>query len=227
MDEIHQILESCSKKSIPLLDTTIPIQAYTPLNLSFSNEKLKNLDIIDHTVCQRYIDGVLINNDALIAYGGYLEKRPLYSDKSEFTIDGVTRNVHLGIDFWTSADTKVLAPIEGEIHSFKNNDTFGDYGPTIVLQHELKNVTFFTLYGHLSVESLKELCIGKKFKKGETLATLGTPGINVGYAPHLHFQIIRDIGDYMGDYPGVCAKKDLEFYSKNCPDPNLLLKIQK
>jgi len=227
MDEMHQFFSSYSKKHIPLIDKTIPIQAYTSLNLSFSNEKIQNLDISDHGVCQQYIDEILTINDAEIAYGGYLEKRPIYSDKPEFTIDGITRNIHLGMDFWVKAGTRVLAPIDGEVHSFKNNHTFGDYGPTIILQHEFENLTFFTLYGHLSVESLKELFVGRKFKKGQPLATLGTPDINVGYAPHLHFQIIQDIEGYFGTYPGVCSEQDLEFYSKNCPDPNLLLKIGK
>lgn len=226
MDEIHEIFSSYSQKSIPILDSTIPLKAYSTLDLSFSNEKLKNLDIVDHEVCQLYVDGVLKNNDALIAYGGYLEKRPLYSDKPEFFQNGIVRNIHLGMDFWAKAGTKVMTPIDGEVHSFKNNDTFGDYGPTIVLKHDLENVTFFTLYGHLSVESLKELYVGRKFKKGQRLATLGTPDINVGYAPHLHFQIIRDVAGHFGTYPGVCSEQDLEFYLKNCPDPNLLLKIK-
>ena len=30
----------------------------------------------------------------------------------------------------------------------------------------------------------------------------------------------------LGDFPGVCSPETLEFYSKNCPDPNLLLQIQ-
>jgi len=41
----------------------------------------------------------------------------------------------------------------------------------------------------------------------------------------LHFQIIKDIKDYKGDYPGVCAAKDLKYYKNNCPNPNLLLKL--
>lgn len=225
MDKIHKILKSYSKKSIPILDSILPIKGYTPLNLSYSNEKLNNIDIVDYAVCQQYIDGELKNNNALIAYGGYLEKRPLYSDKPEFTADGITRNIHLGMDFWTKAGTMVLAPIDGEIHSFQNNATFGDYGPTIVLQHKLKDITFYTLYGHLSLESLKELYVGRKFKKGKLLAALGNPDINVGYAPHLHFQIIQDMEGYLGTYPGVCSEQDLEFYVKNCPDPNLLLKV--
>jgi hypothetical protein len=54
---------------------------------------------------------------------------------------------------------------------------------------------------------------------------LGLPPINGDYAPHLHFQIIINMENKLGDYPGVCSLKMLDFYSKNCPDPKVLLKI--
>jgi len=36
---------------------------------------------------------------------------------------------------------------------------------------------------------------------------------------------MKDIEDYEGDYPGVCSQNNLAFYSANCPDPNLVLKL--
>lgn len=57
------------------------------------------------------------------------------------------------------------------------------------------------------------------------MASIGNSEVNGDYAPHLHFQIIKNIEDYWGDYPGVCNTNDLNFYIENCPDPNLLLKI--
>lgn len=135
------------------------------------------------------------------------------------------RNIHLGIDFWIKAGTPVLAALDGRIHSFKNNIGLGDYGPTIILDHEIENQKFYTLYGHLSLESLQGISVGDFFKKGEHLANIGNSEVNGDYAPHLHFQIIKNIEDYWGDYPGVCNKNDLNFYIENCPDPNFLLKI--
>jgi len=93
------------------------------------------------------------------------------------------------------------------------------------LKHDINNVVFYTLYGHLSLESLWQLEVGVEVKQGEQIATLGTAEVNGDYPPHLHYQIIRDIQNYKGDYPGVCSKQDIEFYKQNCPDPNLLLKI--
>jgi murein DD-endopeptidase MepM/ murein hydrolase activator NlpD len=75
------------------------------------------------------------------------------------------------------------------------------------------------------LDSIANLRVGQFFNQGEQLAVLGDASINGDYAPHLHFQIIKDIQDYKGDYPGVCSKKDLSFYLNNCPDPNVLLKL--
>ena len=61
--------------------------------------------------------------------------------------------------------------------------------------------------------------------KGEVVGFLGDTKVNGDYAPHLHFQIIKDIEHYQGDYPGVSSAANLEFYTTNCPDPNLVLKL--
>jgi len=205
------------------LDLSIGIDLFHSINLSVYNKELKGVDITNQDTCQLYIDEVLERNDAKVAYGGYLEKRNLYADKSSFSGEEAARDIHLGIDFWTTSGTKVITPIKGSVHSFQNNNASGDYGPTIILQHKIKEFVFHTLYGHLSLESIESLFIGQEFEKGATLATLGTPEVNVNYAPHLHFQIIIDMEGIQGDYPGVCSEDTLEFYAKNCPDPNLLL----
>ena len=135
------------------------------------------------------------------------------------------RNIHIGLDLWVKAGTAVLAALDGKIHSFQHNAALGDYGPTIILEHTIKQLKFHTLYGHLSERSLVEKKVGQTIQKGELIAELGAPPINGDYAPHLHFQIIIDMEGKTGDYPGVCNEKMLSFYNSNCPDPNLLLKI--
>jgi len=209
-----------------VLDKEIPIGNYIPIDLSVFNKDLENLDISNPSVCQQYIDKVVNHDPHAVAYGGYLERRNLYIKNPGFVGKGEEeRNIHLGIDFWAKAGTKVIAPIGGVVHSFKNNAASGDYGPTIILRHELAGIQFYTLYGHLSIDSLQGLHKNKEFKAGEVLAILGETKINVNYAPHLHFQIIQDLDSLFGDYPGVCTQKDLIRYQKNCPNPNLLLKI--
>lgn len=200
--------------------------SYCPIDLSMDNIELNNYNIQNPTQCQSYVTSVLRKYKAKIAFGGYLEKRKIYEDKPSFTSNGKPRNIHLGIDFWTQAGTQVIAPLSGTIHSFRNNGTIGDYGPTIILKHSYGSRSFHTLYGHLSLASLEHLYVGMTVEKGDTLATLGTADINVGYAPHLHFQIIENMEGQMGDYPGVCSEDSLDYYTENCPDPNLLLQIR-
>lgn len=200
---------------------------YFSLDLSISNPELTKINLKDATAFENYIEEKRKEFNSKIAFGGYLEKRNLYQRSTHFNNESIEeRNIHLGIDLWTAAGTPIICPLDGTIHSFKNNTAFGDYGPTIILQHQIENEVFYTLYGHLALESIRTLDIGMLFKKGQALATLGKPIENGDYAPHLHFQIIKKIGDYIGDYPGVCSQSNLDFYTENCPDPNLLLKIK-
>lgn len=213
-------------QDVKVIDASIDYKYYTPIDLSALNTDLVALDVTNATVFEAYIENHLATNKAKVAYGGYLETRNLYKRSTVFK-DEITeeRNIHIGLDLWIKAGTPVLAALDGKIHSLQNNTAFGDYGPTIILEHNIDTITFYTLYGHLSLDSLQNKKEGQLVKKGEMIATLGAPPINGDYAPHLHFQIIKDMEDKKGDYAGVSSKKDLEFYSNNCPDPNLLLKI--
>lgn len=224
MNKVKALLENL--KDVKVIDSSIDYSDYVAVDLSASNVELSKLNITDALAFENYIEEYLTKNNAKVAFGGYQEIRNLYKRSTVFNAENSDeRNIHIGFDLWIKAGTSVLAALDGTIHSFQNNTALGDYGPTIILEHELEELKFYTLYGHLSLNSLKDKQIGSKIKKGEVIAALGSPPINGDYAPHLHFQIIIDIENKVGDYPGVCNIKDLEFYSENCPNPNLLLKI--
>lgn len=225
MNTFETLLESI--QNVKVIDDSINSKDYIPLDLSTFNTELSKLDLGNAIEFENYIENYLVANQAHIAFGGYNEERNLYKRSTVFN-DSETeeRNIHIGLDLWIKAGTPVLAALDGTVHSFNYNAGLGDYGPTIILKHQIEDHTFYTLYGHLSLESITEMEIGAVFKKGQKLATLGNSAINGDYAPHLHFQIIKNIGDYFGDYPGVCSKNDLEYYLENCPDPNILLKIK-
>lgn len=213
-------------QNVKVIDSSIDYSEYIALDLSISNKDLDNIDLSNAEKFEDFIEHYLLTNNSKIAFGGYNEIRNIYKRSLVFKNDiSDERNIHIGLDLWIRAGTIVLAALDGKVHSFQNNKSLGDYGPTIILEHEIKNVKFYTLYGHLSEESLIDLDIGKPFSKGEKIATLGSFPINGDYAPHLHFQIIKNIVNSKGDYPGVCNIKDLDFYLENCPNPNLLLKI--
>ena len=213
-------------QNVKVIDASISLTEYTPLDLSVSNLDLSKRAIENATDFEKYIESILAKNNAKVAFGGYNEERNLYKRSAVFNAaETEERNIHIGLDLWIKAGTTVLAALDGKVHSFNYNNNLGDYGPTILLEHQIENQTFYTLYGHLSLESIKDLTIGTVFTKGEPMATLGDATVNGDYAPHLHFQIIIDMENKFGDYPGVCSSKMLDYYSKNCPDPNVLLHI--
>ncbi|NTS39600.1 DUF559 domain-containing protein [Flavisolibacter sp. BT320] len=133
------------------------------------------------------------------------------------------RRLHLGIDIWGKPYTKVMAPLDGIVHSFAFNNAYGDYGATIIITHQLDGISFHTLYGHLSLNSLKNLHEGDVVRKGDVFCEFGIPFENGQWPPHLHFQIIKDMQGWKGDYPGVCRFSEREQYLQNCPDADLIL----
>lgn len=225
MDSLDNVLRALPRCFV--LDKTIALQDYVAIDLSKTNKALLNVDVSSSQKLGDFINSHIARHHAKVAYGGYIETRGIYqrSDYFNNTNPETERNIHIGLDLWIAADTPIYAPLEARLHSFNNNLNYGDYGPTIILEHEHNGITFYTLYGHLSLESLEGLTVGQRFEQGDQIATLGDSSVNGDYAPHLHFQIIKDIGTYKGDYPGVTSMLDIDFYRSNCPDPNLLLKL--
>jgi murein DD-endopeptidase MepM/ murein hydrolase activator NlpD len=228
MNTFSKFLEEISSKSHYVLDTNIPLSKYIPIDLSINNKLLHDVDVSSSTNLGDFINNHIKKQEGKIGFGGYNETRNIYQRSIHFNkLDADSeRNIHLGVDLWADAETPIYAPLDATVHSFKNNINFADYGPTIILKHLIKDTTFFTLYGHLSLNSIASLMVGQVFKRGDKIGTLGDASVNGDYPPHLHFQIIKDIQHYKGDYPGVCNTKDLNFYLKNCPNPNLLLKLE-
>ena len=212
-----------------VLDVNLKEDDYIIIDLSENNVELGKVDVSSSRAFSNYIAEYLNAFGKKVAFGGYSEVRKLYKRSELFTTsedEDSNRNIHLGLDFWADAHTDVLAVLDGRIHSFNDNSSFGDYGPTIILEHEFEEKKFYSLYGHLSKSSLNGLVPGSSVKKGEKIAELGTPEENGDYAPHLHFQIIEDLVEKIGDFPGVTSRRELDFYLQNCPDPNYLLKLK-
>jgi 4-aminobutyrate aminotransferase-like enzyme/Ser/Thr protein kinase RdoA (MazF antagonist) len=147
------------------------------------------------------------------------------------------RTIHLGLDLFAEPGTPVCAPLAGTVHAFANNAKRLDYGPVIILRHEdARDDEFFTLYGHLSLDSLDELKKGQSIGRGQRIGAIGAPPTNGDWAPHLHFQIITDVlelgtgmaGDKIArptGFPGVAFASQRDVWLKLSPDPNLLIGI--
>jgi peptidoglycan LD-endopeptidase LytH len=189
-----------------------------------------NTDLTDEMLCDTalfstYVDDQLQKWGAAYGIGGYNEHRTIYSRSRVFDAPAgeEPRRLHLGTDIWGNAHTPIYAPLEGTVHSFAFNDAFGDYGATLILQHDIEGFLFHTLYGHLSLASIQDKKEGEEISKGQWIAAFGEPKENGNWPPHLHFQIIIDMQERKGDYPGVCKFSEREQYLSNCLDPDLVL----
>ena len=200
------------------------------IDLSVSNQDLTEETYCNTGLFSAWVNKLLMQHNAAYAIGGYDENRKIYSRSNMFDskqADEEPRRLHLGMDIWGKCNTPVMAPLTGVVHSFAFNNNFGDYGATILLSHYLNGFSFHTLYGHLSLNSIKNLQEGASIRQGETFAEFGMQFENGNWPPHLHFQIIVDLQDWNGDYPGVCKLSEREKYLANCPDPDLVLQMSR
>jgi murein DD-endopeptidase MepM/ murein hydrolase activator NlpD len=181
------------------------------------------MDIEDTT---RLLTVLLKEAGALYGIGGYNEKRGWYARGEQFSHEDEVRSIHLGVDIWTPAGMQVFTPYDAVVHSAQDNALLGDYGPTIILTHTLEGETFYSLYGHLSRESLSGMTPGVAIKKGACIGTIGAPPSNGDWPPHLHFQLMIDMLGKTGDFPGVAAESERDLYLMLCPDPNLVLRFE-
>ncbi len=217
----------------PVIRFNKSVERISSIDLSKSNHGFTE-DIYGSTEnFSAYIEQLRTNTGAKFLIGGYREIREMYRRSKLFDKDKANeqslveepRSLHLGMDVWGEAGTPIYAALGGMVHSFANNDHFGDYGATIILQHQLNTINFYTLYGHLSIDDISKLRKGKFISRGEPFAHFGIAEENGNWPPHLHFQVIMDMGNNDGDYPGVCKLSEAEKYIKNSPDPDLIIQL--
>ncbi len=190
-----------------------------------ANRDLSPGQISDTELFAQYINLKLKENDCRYGIGGYAEHRTLYARSRHFDTKEEPRRLHLGIDIWGAAGTPVMAPLDGVVHSFAFNNNDSDYGATIIISHQLDNCSFHSLYGHLSLNSIKNLREGTRISRGDVFTEFGMRFENGNWPPHLHFQVIIDMQDWNGDYPGVCKFSEKDSWLENCPNPDAILQL--
>ena len=92
------------------------------------------------------VDRMMEDAGVDISIGKYNEFRPIYTSDA-FTVTGNEgpqwRTLHVGVDVFMKAGTPVYAPIAGIVHSFNNNAADRDYGPAIILEHQVNPALTF------------------------------------------------------------------------------------
>jgi murein DD-endopeptidase MepM/ murein hydrolase activator NlpD len=233
--DIAPVLEKHAFELHPVILFNKATDKIVALDLSKTNTAFTEGIYNSTETFSKYIDQQRKDSNATYLIGGYRELREMYRrsklfDKSlatEVAITDEPRSLHLGTDIWGATGTKIFAPLGGMVHSFAFNNNYGDYGATIILQHQIESINFYTLYGHLCLKDITGLRKGKFVSRGEPFAHFGPPEENGNWPPHLHFQLIINISNYEGDYPGVCKLSEAEKYLKNSPDPDLLLQLNR
>jgi len=182
----------------------------------------------------RTLFGKMESEHAAAGIGRYDEARLLYSSSmfgSSAAPMEERRTIHLGLDLFVEPGTPIHAPLDGTVHLLAENTAELDYGPLVILRHATGEENnheaeeFFTLYGHLTREALKELEPGQTISQGQVLARVGAMHENGGWPPHLHLQIILDLLDRGAQFPGVARASERAVWTSLSPDPNLLLGI--
>ena len=213
----------------PVIEAELTKAAAVPFDLSVASGELGDWnDPDDMKELSVILFGRLAAAGAKVGIGRYNEARRFYTSNI-FKTDGNDapewRSIHLGIDLYAEPGSAVLAPLDGVVHSFRDNAGRLDYGATVILEHSAAaDLKFYTLYGHLARKSLSALKEGRAIRRGKRIGTIGTFEENGGWPPHLHFQIITDLLGTEGDFPGVAAPGRRAVWLSLCPDPNLILR---
>ncbi|TPV93715.1 MAG: aminotransferase class III-fold pyridoxal phosphate-dependent enzyme [Myxococcales bacterium FL481] len=220
-------LRSTAAQRHPLMGRTLDSAHLKVLDLSVGQPETAAKMRASETGAPSLVDE-LRRDGVAFGIGRYAEPRTLYAGPG-FEVPGLERpqqrTVHLGLDVFAPADTPIYAPLDGTIHSLRDNDAPLDYGPTIIVAHECPAGRFYTLYGHLSRESLTRWKVGQPVRGGEELARMGQPAVNGGWQPHVHLQLVLDLLHFQGDFPGAAVADEQETWLSLSPDPNVLLDI--
>ncbi|MBC7654482.1 MAG: peptidoglycan DD-metalloendopeptidase family protein [Oligoflexus sp.] len=225
--ELNSLLIKHADSFNTVVDFDAETEYFTALDFTQSNTSI-NLEIItDTTLFCNYIDDLLKSKNAKFGIGGYMENRTVYARSEHFgnSNEEEPRRLHLGVDIWGAVNTPVYAFMNAKIHSFAFNNNFGDYGATIILEHELEGIAFYSLYGHLSLENIQNIAKGDEIKKGQQFCDFGNVEENGSWPPHLHFQLMCDMENNIGDYPGVGKLSEEQKWLDKISNPNIVLKF--
>lgn len=229
-EKIRDWLHANGKSAASLLDVDLRTSPFLVFDLGVGSLLLgADPSAAETPALTKKIFGEMERAGAHVGVGRYSEARPLYSSPLFGAVDNPIserRTIHLGIDLFVEPGTALRAPLDGVVHILANNAAPQDYGPLVILRHETSDrEEFFTLYGHLTTDTVTGLKVGQRVARGEEFARVGTSEENGGWTPHVHFQIILDLLDLGADFPGVAYASQRAVWTSLSPDPNLLLGI--
>ena len=204
---VRSFLQRRDPEPAPVVDA--PLDTAVVLDWSTANEEVTRLARAGEiaaltTLVEEELDAV----GATVGIGRYLEARGVYAGAAFEAADADDqRTVHVGIDLFLPAGEVVRAPLDGVVEASAECAAAYDFGPMAIVRHATDGgVPFWTLYGHLSRDSLPGLQPGRAVARGDELARIGPYPENGNWPPHLHFQLLTDLLDLGTGMHGVAPR---------------------
>ena len=109
-----------------------------------------------------------------IGIGRYNEPRPFYSSALFSGSSNPTderRTIHLGIDLFADPGTPISSPFDATVHAVANNAAFLDYGPVVILKHQIREMDSSNAVD----SSARSVSLARHSERSEELRTIA-PG---------------------------------------------------
>ena len=209
----------------PLVGVELAKQTPLFVALDDDNSEVSGMNIrYDNEVLNTYVSGKLSKAGKLWSLSEYLGPRMWMMKPYPQAAEG--RYVHIGVDIGLPKGKELFSPLDAKVVKSEYEAGPGNYGGLVVLEHKVKDVIFYSLYGHLDKDALPEA--GTVLKKGDVFAKVGEFRTNNNGFYHTHMQILTEEG-YNGGwvYKGYCTIEDAPKMVKICPNPLHLLTYQR
>ena len=205
----------------PLFGDLLKGEPYV-FDFSSKNPKTLEYNLNDFKAFNDDIFNELKNSGMSWGIGKYLEERRNIL-RGSINIINEKRIYHLGLDIIVPYSSIVFCPLDGTVYKLGKETQKGNYGGYLVIKHEIKDQTFYSLYGHLKTPHKVKL--GQELVAGQELGKIGKESDSGGWFCHLHLQIItqKAMNERYSEW-GYISEELLSKVEEYFPNPNFLFK---
>ena len=205
----------------PLFGDLLKGEPYV-FDFSSKNPKTLEYNLNDFKEFNDDIFNELKNSGMSWGIGKYLEERRNIL-RGSINIINEKRIYHLGLDIIVPYSSVVFCPLDGNVYKLGKETQKGNYGGYLVIKHEIKDQTFYSLYGHLKTPHKVKL--GQELVAGQELGKIGKESDSGGWFCHLHLQIItqKAMNERYSEW-GYISEELLSKVEEYFPNPNFLFK---